>query len=522
MRARSLLQVHYHDRRGGVTTVMAAYAAAFRHGAGEGAVNRVVCRSYQSGIVEAAGGSVESIHDCDYHQFASRRSFDRMRGSLYRKLQGLLDDPCLARPVTVVGHNLNLGKNCALSAAFADIVRYMGGAGSGVRFVSVVHDRAEEGRTDMLSGIGRVAAMNVPVWSMLYPSLPNLRYITPSKQVANALGDAGFVVDELFDPVQAGPATRGHAAAECRILTEAFERYGTAAPRSGAPWVLYPARVITRKNPIEAVMAAGVVEGQNVLIGARGTTPADRRLCAELRRACRELEIPLLFDAGAAAASVSRHQGMHPLAFGDLYGVVDSCITTAVLEGFGYALYEPWVRGMALLGRRPRGFVPYGRVRCSHLYDSMTIPVSWIDRTAFRRRLKRVATAGGFESARCRAVEQVILQDARIDFALLGMDNQLAVLRAVAADRRHARDIVCHRRGSAQPLADAFGASRMEQVRTAIAVNGARVERFLGPRRFERAFARRVLAKRRRSQEREVDRSSLAPPDLMGALLLTP
>ena len=125
MQSGSLVQIHYHNRIGGVTTVMAAYARAFAVNVGSGAAKRVVCHDCGSGVLEEAGCRVTSIADCDYRLFRSRNAFEKVRTRLRCALEGVLADSSLRRPIRFVGHNLNLGKNCALSAAFADIAAAM-------------------------------------------------------------------------------------------------------------------------------------------------------------------------------------------------------------------------------------------------------------------------------------------------------------------------------------------------------------------------------------------------------------
>ena len=57
----------------------------------------------------------------------------------------------------------------------------------------------------------------------------------------------------------------------------------------------------------------------------------------------------------AAIFCDKRHEESGNAGYSHLYRIADACISTSVLEGFGYGLREPWLYGRAVLGRLPCG-----------------------------------------------------------------------------------------------------------------------------------------------------------------------
>ena len=152
MNPASLVQVHYHDRLAGVNKVIGLYAKAFRNlGNGRASKNLVVCAQCKAGT-DFRPAKVKDTPFCDYQTFASKSHFDRIKASLVESLDNVLKARNLKRPVCVIGHNLSIGKNCGLSAAFAEIARRYAGEKDDIRFYSVIHDFAEEGRLTCLAG----------------------------------------------------------------------------------------------------------------------------------------------------------------------------------------------------------------------------------------------------------------------------------------------------------------------------------------------------------------------------------
>ncbi|MBN1308977.1 MAG: hypothetical protein JXA18_13725, partial [Chitinispirillaceae bacterium] len=158
----SLVQIHYHDRPGGVRRVMDEYSEAFARIAGRGAPNFWVCR--RSGDWRYPSSKGIDFPAADYHAFRTRGSYQRSVEQLAGRLRRLLVSLPLRFPAAIIGHNLNLGKNPALSAAFARCARMRGGGEDRYRFFSVMHDFAEAGRIDLLCRLRRMTEQGVDVY----------------------------------------------------------------------------------------------------------------------------------------------------------------------------------------------------------------------------------------------------------------------------------------------------------------------------------------------------------------------
>lgn len=506
----ALLQIHFHNRPGGVTTVMAEYARAFVSGPDGGQVT-AVCSDHGSGVLENAGVAVLGTPLCDYHRFRSRRAFERDRRRIALLLRNAMQS--LPRPLFVVAHNTNLGKNCALSAAWADVCAEQQ---RGVRCFTVVHDRAEEGRVDLLAGIAALERLGVPMWTLLYPRPAAHQYLSPSRDVCAALSHAGFAAAAVPNPVPIpGAGTRGERIRE-------FVDRGTERECGGGvrPVVFYPARCVARKNIIEAVLVGTVCMGHSLWLGARGTSPDDRRLVERLESFCRERGLPVLFDVGAVASVGASRVGAPTPSFGDLYAGADVCLSTAVLEGFGYALYEPWVRGKALVGRVPQGFSHYAKLRFGHLYDTLDIPTSWVDRREFVSRARRLARCAGSSSRQARLPEG-LLDAEHVDFALLGARAQLSVLARLMEDPLSLERVLVRRGARTVALPGPFSRAAIDSVGAQISTNAARVRRHLNREACAARLWRAFSSVSRAAKPRPTGDWGLGKLDMRSALMLS-
>ncbi len=452
MRPRSLVQIHYHCRPGGVTAVMAAYAQAFGAVVGRSAPCVLAC-SPKGAAAVPAGTVLAPVPGAEYHEFRSASSLRAASSRLQQRLRHLLLSGSLPAPVCVIAHNLNLARNVALADAFGVLSRQLGG--ERFRFFMVVHDRAEEGRERQLRHIHSLARMRVPVWRMLYP---RVHYVSPSRPAYAALHRAGASAALLPNPVSgpAGPPPAAAARAAFRAACAVVARRRGVPFDSRRPLVFYPSRMLRRKNPVEACIVACLVMGGTLLTGRDGTSAEDRTLCRRLRRICVRLGIPALFDIEEVQSMVPALRGK---PFMSVCGVVDVCLSTAVLEGFGYALYEPWLYGAAVVGRRPAGFGAFGGASVGHLYEMMRVPGEWVDGEP----------------------------RPSVDFGTIPVSAQLGVLERLMRDPNERARL---RFGTAR------SARRVPVTQVAardVAANRRRISSALGPERFRAQFAAQFL-----------------------------
>jgi hypothetical protein len=430
----TLLQIHYHDRTGGVATIMRRYADAFAQSCrGHGPhASLIVCCAAGGAKSPPHGTRIVDVKDCEYRLFRSRRQFLAARARIMQTLLPIVENPALPRPVIVVGHNMNLGKNCALSSAFAGIARRCSLRRDELRFFSVVHDFAEEGRSDLLVQIKTVQGFGIDIWDDLYPSLPNLRFVTPHPRNHSLLERAGFQASLLRNPVSGTGAARGRGV-RARLsagLRKIAKRDNVHLDQS-RPLVLYPSRIISRKNPVEAVLVAHVMFESTLLLGAPGASAAAMALADDLRAVCRKFGIPVVFDAGRIAERVDARSESFPL----LFEIVDLGMTTSIAEGFGYAIYEPALYGRTVVGRLPAGFPVSERPNFPGLYKRLLVPKAWVRTEVLKRRYyARLKTVPGWKGQMppfgsfSGMFDTTFTKGDGIDFGCLDFRSQLSVL----------------------------------------------------------------------------------------------
>jgi glycosyltransferase involved in cell wall biosynthesis len=415
---RSLIQVHYHNRPGGVHTVMERYAAAFdRCAKPERGVNLICCKNDLKTGVGFAGAELLSMPECEYRSFIDKNAFVHLRNSLQRKLLQAIEQSHVAGPVCVVGHNLTLGKNCALSSAFAEAARAYDTALGDIRFFSVIHDFAEEGRTDCMRAIERLRGLGIAIWNDLYPKTANLTFVTPSKLNYKLIKASGFRVVLLHNPVNA-PA----------VLISKKDRSVGKPPKPpkrfipDAPVLLYPSRIILRKNILEAILLSNILIKANLYLGGPGPSAAHKKIFSKVKSLCDRHALPVIFHEGAHSADE-----FFPRAF---YNRVDACISTSISEGFGYAFYESWINNKAIVGRKPLGFSPAFGLEIPYLYKRLPIPAPWVSVDALAR--KYFDCLGRFSYVRRQEpflkfkqeFEAAFIKDGIMDFSCLDEQTQ--------------------------------------------------------------------------------------------------
>jgi glycosyltransferase involved in cell wall biosynthesis len=385
----TLIQVHYHDRPGGVATVMGHFSTAFSELCGNSPRYKLVlCRKTGATGNGWEGTRVIDIKECDYRLFGSRTSFLSARDRLAASLARAIASADMACPVYVVGHNLTLGKNCALSSAFALCARRMVNQGGRIRFFSVIHDFAEEGRAALMAQIHSIRDLGIDIDNDLYPLLPNFRFVALNRRNRSLLNRAGFPAAFLPTPMGSVEIKKTHTVFGRKAMLKSL--YAIARKEKiffsrRLPVLLYPSRIISRKNPLEAILLGQCVFHANLLLGSPGRSGPDRLLTGACKRLCAEHRLPVVFDCGRIIRRPAQGAGEYSL----LYSIADVCFSTSVAEGFGYGLHEPRLHGKAVIGRLPLGIDERSMPDGSWLYKRLLIPCEWVDVEALKRKYHR-------------------------------------------------------------------------------------------------------------------------------------
>jgi hypothetical protein len=473
---------------------MSAYARAARRISGGRIRTVLVCAGP---AVSCDFDDIIPLRACDYHRFRSKRAFCRTRDQILQRLLRICASS--PQPHCIAAHNLTLGKNPALSAAFTSLAGRLHRESHEVSFFSIVHDLAEDGRTSAMAHMDSLARIGVQARDAAYGVGAPIRFVAINEGTRTHLQAGGVPAALLPNPVEGPDRSVARGKIDRRKIASALMNLAQASGTRfdpSRPTLLYPVRIIRRKNVAEAIIVACLFCRANLVLGSSGTASEDRRLYAELRKTAVQSGLRVVFDfqnLPLEPSEASRDRNPVPL----LMQFAEAVITTSVTEGFGYALYEPWHNGSFVLGRRPAGFHPAGGVNLSHLYDRLPVPAEWIDleRLADRYRAKQRILLGAGHGTRVysrysRRIVDKLTDTGMVDFGMLDVDTQLSVLRRLTRMRSmnhesltRARDAVF---GQWKLLCEPAGGYLRRRNRRAVRTG-------LGPRQFDKRF-RALLA----------------------------
>jgi len=388
--------VHYHFRRGGVTSVVANAVRALEPLGdncvaicGEPPAVELPCPvRVVAGLGYRADSNVAGL-DADALAYAlmvaAKDAFDGHEPDLWHI------------------HNPTLGKNLVFPAVLKKL------ADSGQRILLQIHDFAEDGRP----GNYRVAkASGLP----MYPTGPGIAYAVLNERDAAYLRKAGGT-----------PLLLPNAVPEPHADSEFHPE--KALPRFDRLF-LYPTRGIRRKNIGETALFAAVApQGAGVATTLSPKNPEWIPVHRVWERYSDQRGLPLVLGAAGQGAD-----------FASMCQRAEAWLSTSVAEGFGLAFLEPWVQNKALIGRDlpaiTTDFVSEG-MDLSNLYSRLDVPVDSVDWTAFTERLGgamiRSRSAYGRD---CPAslVEEALsawVQEGQVDFGALDELAQMQLIESV-------------------------------------------------------------------------------------------
>jgi hypothetical protein len=435
---KTLLQLHYHDRPCGVTQVMRWYAKAFGSIAGPGGKNMLVCaHDNAGGYPEIPPGSIIDVPEADYRVFPTVAGFRENRQKIADRLFSLLLSPEIRFPVMVVAHNLTLCKNAALVAAFAHVARLFAGQTDRYRFFSAIHDCAEEGRIEQLEEINRLHERGIPIQDDLSTTGAAVLQVAVNSKAAEVYSKAGYPTVTLGNPLVAEESrikVRSRDICRDRLLSHCQKHRISFDP--GKRILAYPARTVARKNPVEAIAMACIVDDANLLLGISGRSRSDRPVHYAIKHLVAEFSLPVVTDIQEIIGG-RRLSKKNPIPY--IYGIADAVITTSIAESFGYLFYEPYLYGTPVMGRKPVGFYP-PMMEDLRFYSRLPVPVRWVRLDVLRGRYRDIGDrCFSSRSAKRAFLGQLaqLLSNDTIDFALLDDWTQIDLVgRIVSSGRR--------------------------------------------------------------------------------------
>jgi glycosyltransferase involved in cell wall biosynthesis len=410
--------VHYHLRRGGVSTVI-------RH-----AVTSLQERGHQAVVLvgeapdEAAADTLPYavIDELGYADGSTRSEtseqlLEKIRRAVRRELGG---DPDLWH-----FHNHSLGKNLAVPKLVHQL------ATAGEPLLLQIHDFPEDGRPDNyrfllqnLAGGERQA-----LGPSLYPQAPNVHYAVLNSRDLEFMRNAGVAKHNIhFLPNAVAMADR-HPGRENKEPRKQDE----------GRLFLYPTRAIRRKNLGEFLLwsACAPAADDRFAVTLAPRNPAQRPVYEQWVQFASTQHLPVEFEVG-------RQRGQ---SLECLFQQAAAAVTTSIAEGFGLAFLEPWLAGCPLLGRRlpeVTGQFEQSGIDLSFMYDAVRVPMEWIGAEQVRRRLTHglrqlLETYGRPMTAATEQALEDLCGGETVDFAVLDEAMQQEVILAVLASAENAR-----------------------------------------------------------------------------------
>jgi hypothetical protein len=392
--------IHYHLRRGGVTSVVINQAQALMEAGDEALVIAGEDSPDTPGIKRAVIPELRYDLDRNIPPEEDGEELDLRAGELADKIIGAMQAHWGQSADILHVHNPLLHKNAALVRCL-NILQ-----ARGFCLLLQNHDLPEDFRP------------NVYARSEEYPA--NCHYAVINSRDRSFLQRAGLKPEGLhLLPNEVRSITPG--------INLERSRY------------VYPVRALQRKNIGEALLLSLFIpRGKTVAITLPPTTERDVGVYREWLGFARELDLGVEFDLGLKTS------------LEEVYGSSLGIITTSVKEGFGFSYLEPWTAGRTVMGRRLdyvcRDFENAG-VQFDSLYASLNIPMIYIAPAVLRERLentmRQVYKRFGIEPPRhvIKTVWEDMTSRDSIDFSRLDEKTQGGIIRVMAFNKRVFQDI---------------------------------------------------------------------------------
>lgn len=348
--------LHYHLRRGGVSSVVLGQAEALLEEPGTWRV-ALVSGSYPERHPPCPIAVVPGL-DYGTRRFnpgncalpadgGARALADAIDSALREVFPGGCD--------LIHVHNPLIRKNPCLGPALAELRR------RGHRLLVQVHDFAEDFRPDVYDA------------DYAYPE--DCDYAVINSRDRDNLVAAGLEPERI------------HLLPNPLSLSLPFEpRIGMRDEgAAGRRTILYPVRAIRRKNLGETLLLARYLPGGSELaVTLPPSNPRDLPAYEGWKALGARLGSPVRFEAGLD----------EPLA--GLFGLSARAVTTSVKEGFGYSFLEPAARGIPLVGRE----IPYvvrdfreAGIALPGLYRQLAVPTAALPEEDLRQAMTKALTS---------------------------------------------------------------------------------------------------------------------------------
>jgi glycosyltransferase involved in cell wall biosynthesis len=304
----------------------------------------------------------------------------------------------LADMDVIMVENLGIGIQPYVTFAFYLYTQYLYTTGDKKKFIYRFHDFVQQ-RPANFKNIKKFHHPRfglVPDWhSILYPALPNIRYIAINRYDQWRLVEHGIEEENIFyipNSVNRSivpPDDRGVELRSRIIKMESLD--------PSVRFILYPVRCIRRKNVEEAIFLTEFInrfaekgsprinytlKGRyHLIVSLRPNSGYDARYADLLLEFVRKHKLPVTIGLNDIVSlerefNIENPTQISKYSIGDVYKASDLVITTSILEGFGFTYIEPWIINRAVIGRSIPFITPdfqAAGMKLGHLYNALIV-----------------------------------------------------------------------------------------------------------------------------------------------------
>ncbi|MBN2881490.1 HAD-IIB family hydrolase [Candidatus Woesearchaeota archaeon] len=367
--------------------------------------------------------------------FSSFSELSDFANSLSAKLESLLD---FSKKCVIHVHNINLFKNSYLPLALKLLsLRHL----DNLLVLYQVHDFAEDNRPDRLRLMQNCTGKfdSFLAGSLAFPLTKNSLYLTINSRDKRLLHKLGIPSERIF--VFPNSVDIEFLSSESTNTNGLLDLISSFAIKNGFTFsktrknILYPVKVIRRKNILEAILLLNLINSisdeYQLLISLDANSPLDIEYSEKIKTFVKERNLPVVIGFGFEVISPNSERKVVDgkiiqYTLPDLFSISHSIITTSVLEGFGFAFVEGWITGKQVIGRRinlvMEDFENMG-IKFPGFYDSILVDGIDFKNYSFEDQIEIVDTCD-YSKLR-REMESFVESFMNIDYSVIDYNRQI-------------------------------------------------------------------------------------------------
>jgi len=381
-------------------------------------------------------------------------------------------------PYVLHVHNFSLAKNPTTPMALALIARWALQHKKPLLILNQIHDFVENNRFELMKHVLNCTGKYDPEFaaSFLYADLPNIFYAVLNSEDLDNLISIGIDPEHaLLLPNSVGNVRGSRINSENRAYIEQLKTVITRTARKSGFFfeperkiILQPVKPIARKNIAESVLLISMLNslepGYQLLVTLTPNSPSDIRYSETIKRFVQQHRLPVYIGLDHREVISRLDRQYRPsdssmLGISDVFNIAAAVISTSIIEGFGLPFIEGWLFGKYVLGRRVKSVIEdfeQNGLDFSSLYQRFAIDFNWLDISIdqlvnqYQRKINRNRHLISLPPINKSKIKREILLkkifsnngSTFIDFADLGLQTQLELIRKIINDPRMMRDLI--------------------------------------------------------------------------------